>query len=52
MSAVGTSGRETGLGARVLGFAWRALVLEVRMYDSILRLVARRPAVPAWLSHG
>ena len=50
MSVVGTTGRETGWRARVLGFAWRALVLEVRMYDSILRLVARRPAVPAGAS--
>ena len=45
MSAVETSGRPAGLGARVRGLAWRALVLEVRMYDSILRVLLRRPAV-------
>ncbi|KQT94672.1 hypothetical protein ASG49_07525 [Marmoricola sp. Leaf446] len=47
MTATGADGVPVRLRTRLLGLAGRALVLEVRMYDSILRLLLRRPAIAA-----
>ncbi|WP_308799970.1 hypothetical protein [Agromyces silvae] len=45
-AAVGAQ-REASVWARVRSFAKRALLVELRIYASIGRLVARRPALPA-----
>ena len=46
MTSTKASRQPTTVASRLLRFARRALVIEVRMYDSVLRFVLRRPAVP------